>query len=363
MAAIDFAAAFDAYNAANQKVWKHDRSQSLGASEVFGCLRKAWFAKHGADKDPDASNSWGALKRGDLIEEYWVEPATRWYLETHFKTARLIWGGKRQRTLMDTVARLSATPDGLVIGADDDALSLYGIDSLGGSGCFNFEIKSIDPRVNLREEKGIHRGQTIVQMGLTREKTRYKPNFAVIIYVDASFFDDIDIFIIPFDQRSYDAAKVRAQTAFNAPNAADILPEGKIDGACDFCPYKIACAVANREATPEDGEATGNNTPAPLMRELELQLNEERELSQAKKKAEKAHKEAQEKLKEKLRDLNVKRVNCGDIKVSIAWVKGKVSYDVKAAIADGFDLSAYERRSEGHDMLRITEKGPGKDET
>ena len=363
MAAIDFAAGFDAYNAAHQKVWRHDRSKSVGASEAFGCLRKGWFGKHNAEKDPDASNSWGALKRGDLIEEYWVEPATRWYLETHFKNARLIMGGKRQRTLIDETARLSATPDGLVIGADDDALALYGVPSLGGSGCFNFEIKSVDPRVNLREEKAIHRGQTIVQMGLTRQTTRYKPNHAVILYADASFLDDINVFVIPFDQRTYDAAKVRAQQIFETKDPGDLLPEGKIDGTCDYCPYKIACAVASRELTPTDGEASGDNMPDFIMEEFAEALALEREAAAAKKEVERTHNEAKETVKHLLREVGKRRVQVGDLKASLSWIKGKLSYDIKAALADGVDLSAYERRSEGYDMIRITDKGPKVDET
>lgn len=363
MAAIDFAEAFDAYYAATPKVWRHDRSKTVGASEAFGCLRKSWFAKRNTEKDPDASESWGALKRGDLIEEYWVEPAVRWYLETHFKRGRLIMGGKRQRTLIDPKTGLSATPDGLVIDADDDSLQLYGIPSLHGTGCFNFEIKSVDPRVNLKEEKAIHRGQTIVQMGLTRELTRYKPNYAVIVYVDASFLDDINVFVIPYDQRTFEAAKVRAVQVFNEKDAANILPEGKIDGSCNYCPYKIACAVASREATPSDGEAHGGNMPEPIMREFEEALAQEREAASKKKGVEKAHNAAKERIKELLRDIGKKRVELGDMKASLSWVKGKKSYDIKAALADGVDLSAYERESEGYDMLRITEKGAKIDET
>ena len=363
MAQIDFAAGFDAYYAAHQKVWRHDRSKSVGASEAFGCMRKSWFSKNNADKDPDASESWGALKRGDLIEEFWVEPAMRWYLETHFPNTRLTMGGKRQRTLIDESVGLSATPDGLVINADDDALAAYGIESLGGTGCFNFEIKSVDPRVNLREEKAIHRGQTIVQMGLTRQLTRYKPNYAVILYADASFLDDINVFIIPFDQRTYDAAKVRAQRIFTEKDVAKILPEGKIDGTCEYCPYKIACAIASREATPDDGEASGDNTNDEVMEALAELIETEREAGRLKKKVEKDHSEAKERLKHMMRDVGKKRVILGDTKASLTWVKGKVSYDTKAMLADGLDLSPYTRTSEGYDTLRVTEKGVKIDET
>jgi hypothetical protein len=77
MAAIDFAEAFHTFVGANQKTWAHDRTKSVGASEAFGCLRKAWFSKHETPKDPEYKESWGALQRGDLIEQHFAEPAVR----------------------------------------------------------------------------------------------------------------------------------------------------------------------------------------------------------------------------------------------------------------------------------------------
>lgn len=362
MAELDFAQGFDDYIAAHQKTWKHDRKKSVGASEIFGCLRKAWFGKHDAPVDPSYKESWGAMERGNLIEEFHVEPAIRWYLENAFpdKGPRLTMGGKRQRTLIDTVSQISATPDGLVIGADDDALAKYGIPSLGGSGCFNFEIKSIDPRVNLKEEKSVHRGQTIVQMGLTREKMIYKPNFAVIVYVDASFLDDIDVFVVPFDQRTYDAAKERGRRVYDTKTPAEIMPEGKLDGSCKYCKYTHACARASKEATPTEGEATESNLPPALMDEIEKLLMEERRLKKEQVASEKAYKGVQEQLKEWLREIGVRRVSVGDIKATISWSKGRKSFNRKAAEEDGLDLSKYDQEGEGFDTLRVTERGSTK---
>jgi hypothetical protein len=383
MAEIDFHEAYDTYVKAHQKVWAHDRSKTMGASEAFGCLRKAWFSKHGTEKDPDHKDSWGALQRGDLIEQHFAEPAVRWFLENEFHDARLIWGGQDQKTLKAPDAPLTATPDGLVINADDDALALYGIPSLGGTGCFNFEIKSIDPRVNLREEKAIHRGQTIVQMGTTRETTEYRPNYAVIVYLDASFFDDIDIFVVPFDQQTYDVAKTRSRAAFDIKNPADIMAEGKVDGACEYCPFKLACARVSKVATPDKGEANMGNTPSKIMQEFEALVMAERSASAGKKALEKDHKEASEKLKMWFQEVGVKRAEVpGVVKASITWVKGRKSFDTEgmiqaikeaaklvAALEDAgldpadyidegvLDHEQYIREGEGHSRLSISEKG------
>lgn len=356
---LNFKSMFDDYVASHQKVWQHDRSQSVGASEAFGCLRKAWFSKHpDYPKDEDREESWGALQRGDMIENHFVEPIVNWWLKTKHPTARLAYGGKRQRTLVDTVSRLSATPDGLVTNADDDALAEYGIPSLGGTGCFNFEIKSIDPRVSLKEEKAIHNGQVQVQMGLTREKTRFKPNYAVIIYIDASFFDDIDIFIVQFSTDAYAAAKTRSRSVFEIKNVSDILPEGKIDGSCQYCPYKRACSIATGLATPTDGESNESDLPSALSSELEALISEERALSSEEKAIKEERAEASERLKQQFRELGVRRLQVGPFKASITWVKGRKTLDVEAMRADGVNVDKYYTQGNGYDMLRISEIGP-----
>lgn len=356
---INFEKGFDAYVKAHQKTWKHDRSQSVGASEVFGCMRKAWFGKHGTEKDTDHKDKWGALQRGDLIENHFVEPAVRWFMENLHGSARLVWGGKKQRTLID--GRLSATPDGLVIGVADDALAEYGIASLGGSGCFTFEVKSIDPRVNLKEEKAVHRGQVQVQMGLIRQKTMYKPNYAVILYVDASFFDDIDVFIVSYDQKAFEVAKKRAADVFSIKNVAEIFPEGKIEGGCEYCPFTVACSRATKNATPDDkaGESNKKNTALPLLDEFEQLARTERAASNAKKVAEAEAKEASERLKQWFRETGVRRAITADdgIKASISWIKGRKTYDIEAMRADGIDVDAYQREGEGYDRLNVSEKG------
>lgn len=363
MAAIDFHEAYDTYVKGHQKVWAHDRSKTVGASEAFGCLRKAWFSKNGGEKDSDHKDSWGALQRGDLIEQHFAEPAVKWFLENYFYDTRLIWGGDNQQTFKAADAPLTATPDGLIIDADDDALEIYGIPSLGTAedemGCFSFEIKSIDPRVNLKEEKSIHRGQTIVQMGTIRETTDYRPNYAVIVYIDASFFDDIEVFVVPFDQRTYDVAKQRARSVYEIKNVAEIFPEGKVDGACEYCPFKRACARASGLATPTSGEANASNTPLKIMEEFEAILREERTASAARKVTEAAYKSSSEKLKQWFRDVGVRRAEVpGLAKVSISWTKGRKSFDVEAMRAAGLPVDDFTKMSEGHDRLTVSEKGP-----
>src|ERR1035437_1861543 len=78
---LDFVSIFSEYIAANQKEWAHDRAKSVGASEVFGCLRQMWFRKFGEKNgfavDEDADEDWGAMQRGKILEAHFVVPPIR----------------------------------------------------------------------------------------------------------------------------------------------------------------------------------------------------------------------------------------------------------------------------------------------
>src|ERR1039458_4661284 len=126
---LDFDVMFKDSIDANQKTWKYDRMESVGASEAFDCLRKIWFVKLGVkfgfaqdeedEKDPE---SWGARERGNLLEEHYVVPAVRDHLPGN---AKLRMAGKQQETLF--LNKNSATPDGLIVGLPRNALKKYGI--------------------------------------------------------------------------------------------------------------------------------------------------------------------------------------------------------------------------------------------
>ena len=97
--------------AKNAHKWDHhDRSTTLGASEVFHCLRQSVYKKSGIPQDPEHVDNVGAMERGNLIEQHWIVPALLGNLPD---TVKLLWAGDDQRTLVED--RISATPDGLLI--------------------------------------------------------------------------------------------------------------------------------------------------------------------------------------------------------------------------------------------------------
>src|SRR4051812_7906785 len=78
-----------------QKIWAHDRSKTVGASEIGNCARQTWFSKNGVSHDPDYKVSWGALLRGIIIEEQFWVPALRSELPEYVK---LLYAYPEQKT-------------------------------------------------------------------------------------------------------------------------------------------------------------------------------------------------------------------------------------------------------------------------
>jgi CRISPR/Cas system-associated exonuclease Cas4 (RecB family) len=350
---LDFKGMFDSYAAKNQKAFSHDRSKSVGASEVFGCIRKAWAKKRGVVRDTGES-SWGATSRGDLIENYHIVPVFESELPEGYG---YIGAGQDQKTFVDEESQLSATPDGLIDGLSRDALKLYDIEDIE-SDCIVTEYKSVDPRVNLKEEKAIHRGQVITQMGLIREKTEFKPRYGVIIYVNASFLDDVKVYVVRFEEEVYEQAKKRAKLVFSANNPQDLRPEGKLNGGCQFCEFTSWCAkVTGNSMPPEGSKDKLSDQQKSILKTLAIAYTQ---TSQSLKEAETTKDELSEKIKETLRAFNVRKASdktSGDEwSVSYTFVNGRETLDKRAMEEDGIDLSQYTTTGNGYERLAVKTK-------
>jgi hypothetical protein len=323
------------YAKASQRLWAHDRSQSIGASEIGQCVRKNWFSKHGSPPDPAYADRWGAKKRGDLIEAFWVK-ALRGYLGKGI----LHYAGQYQRTFIDPESRLSATPDGLVVTEDE---------------CFTVECKSIDPRAKIEEAKPEHIFQCQVQLGLIRAQTRYQPTHAILCYIDASFLDESREFTITFDAGVFEQAKRRAAAIYAANSAEQLRPEGYIAGGaeCEYCAWRGSCSAMRAGQVPSRQEPVDDVAIGALMR---LAGNRARYKANAEA-LELLTREAEEEIKQVLRDYGTRRVNAGGISISWSALKGRPSWDwpaLRAAAEEaGLDLSEFETVGEPSDRLQI----------
>jgi hypothetical protein len=343
---INFAGMFKAFEAVTEKDWRYDRNASLGASEVFGCIRQAYFKKFGYEPDDDHEDDWGAAKRGDIIENNFAVPAVQAILP---KGAELIYAGEDQDTLR--IRRLSATPDGLAINLARDALAQLGIPDIE-SDCVVTEFKSFDPRAHIKEEKAIHRGQVQVQMGLIHELTDYKPMYAIIFYFNASILSDIRPYVVKFDPKVYQTAKDRSELVYATNEPADLPAEGKIDDACRLCSFTEECSIAQGLATPRNERRVDNTEVLDRVAEL-AKFYKDRKAAE-KEASQQAGETAQE-IKDLLRKHDTKKIVAQDgTSVSVSWCKGKKTLDRLAMEDAGIDTTKFEKEGNGYDRLNVS---------
>ena len=336
------------YVTSEKKVWAHDRTLTVGASEIGQCARKIYYMKTAERQDKTHVDRWGAAQRGNLIEQHLVVPALRKRFGKNY-----LWGGDEQRTFAK--GHLSATPDGLLIGIKPNALRHLGVkDKLLGT-CLLVEIKSIDPRAKIEKEKHVHKLQAQAQLGLVRLLTEYKPNYVLLIYVDASFHDEVKEFAIEFDPKVFATLQGRASLILEAKGAADLRPEGWIAGGqeCETCPFKDPCGI-ERHALPSEKFKPKPVAPQRVAEITDL-CKEAQAYASVRDANDAAYREQQEKIKERLREWDIRKVPGV---VTLSSVKGRESYDMnalkQAAEAAGIDVEKFQRTGEPTTRLTIS---------
>jgi hypothetical protein len=322
------------------------RAFTLGASDIGQCARKMFFAKHSGERDPGYVDTWGAALRGQIIEQaYWV-PALRARFGSDLKFV-----GDRQRQFKRGF--ISATPDALLTNASRDILAPLGIADIGAD-CLLLECKSVDPRVKLDAPKPEHRYQAIVQLGVVRETTEFQPNFCVLVYIDASFWDVVTEFVVDFDPGIYANAKARATKVLTANAASELPPEGWIASGkeCEHCPFTKACGIERRALPNGDGKADPQLTAE--IRALSIAYKACQADVDA---AEARLRASQHDIKERLRGKQLRRVAGDDFSVTWTPVKGRQGFGVKAlstaAAAAGIGVHEFETAAAPGDRLDV----------
>src|SRR5262249_13394092 len=151
---------------------------------------------------------------------------------------------------------LSATPDALLIACEDGEIADLGVPSLGGDGSVVLECKTIDPRARLDGPRLAHAYQAQVQLGLLHALTRYRPEYAVISYADATFWVTIYEHPIRRDTKVFEAAQRRAAQILTARSAHARPREGYIAGSreCEHCIFSHACGNVRASVPVQGGE-------------------------------------------------------------------------------------------------------------
>lgn len=243
---IDFKTATKSYLASRQKEFLHDRSQTIGASLIGRCARYIWAITHLKKEDfpPGTREANGFAARGDDIENTFAVPLIEHAVKNQLPGAELVWAGPGKQTTIEVQAwRLSSTPDGIVTKAPPDALKNYGIGDLL-SDCFPIEIKSFDPRIPKDSlPKQVHVDQLNAQMGLLNHHGVYKPKFGIILYVDASNYENQIIVPQLFDRIAFERQITRALAIYKSEGMEVLRPEGAMAGGreCQDCPIRDKC--------------------------------------------------------------------------------------------------------------------------
>ncbi|MEO5342198.1 MAG: hypothetical protein H7842_02470 [Gammaproteobacteria bacterium SHHR-1] len=307
----------------------HDRSQFLGGSEAYGCIRRSWFSKHDTPKNDGYTESWGHFARGHAIEDWAVDLIRKSYPQAQYH-----YTGADQTTLVHQ--NLAVTPDGLLV-LDGEAIVV--------------EIKSLDPRSNLDRPKPQHVFQAQLQIEMFHQCTEHRPEKAFLFYVNASDFSDLRLHPVERDEGVITAALNRASQVFNTADPLLLAPEGNLSDECKYCAWTQACGDALINHFPTDKlDALPADLEEDLAELIERRENIKAEIGECKQ----DQAVIDEQIKVLLRQHNIKAAKAEAFNISYALVSGRKSLDLEAVEAEGIDLTPFYK--EGKPSERLTVK-------
>lgn len=197
-----------------------DRSKYVTASEIHNCPRRIKYGKlHPRNSFPN----WGYAERGNLIEE-WAVKMLHHAMPPGYS---LMCAGDGQVSL--THGNQSGTPDGMLRTPDYKWITV--------------EIKSIDPRTNVKKlPKPSHVWQTMQNMDLMNECVG-PVVYGIIIYIDASNLQKRREYKVEWDDMLCDRMMAKAKTIIEAETPDELPAQGlHMERECDMCDYADKCS-------------------------------------------------------------------------------------------------------------------------
>jgi CRISPR/Cas system-associated exonuclease Cas4 (RecB family) len=217
-----------------------DRRNFVTASEIARCARQVFFDKkvmREGKYSPEEGTSkprqgYGYFERGHTIEAWFVDNLTR-----GLKAAvPLLFAGSNQRSFVR--GHQSGTPDGAFM--------------LSSTAFKVLEVKSIDPRkkVSMLPQED-HVWQCNQNADLLEHNLNRVCEGSLLVYINASDYEQINVFELPFDHDLAQRLEDRAKMIMTATAADQLEPEGVHKNACAFCPHTAACnEVVRSKITP-----------------------------------------------------------------------------------------------------------------
>lgn len=215
-----------------RKFDEEERAQYMNASEALTCIRKQWYHKHKAETD--GPENWGFARRGLHGEVYMVDRIRRTNTPTLFM-------GDDQVQIIDHELQMSCSPDGLIEAED-------------GKSWLGVEFKTIDPRTNRSKlPKPEHVAQLQISMAMFEKHREEFPELGslhisggLVVYMDASNYNDIVEHPVKLDVNALDKLASRAKRLLGAKTVGRLAREGKTNGGSECkqrCNFNKPCGV------------------------------------------------------------------------------------------------------------------------
>lgn len=323
---------------AARPIQSQDRASYLNASEAGTCIRKQWFAR--AYPDEAADQDWGYAYRGTHGEVYMVDALRAANVE-------LLFGGADQQRIMDDEYMIAGTSDGILIDHEIGALR-------------PLDFKTFDPRTrddNVLKSYHILQVQIVTQLWVEfrhlfpelEEFADWPIEKPLLVYMNASNFNDIRQFDVDPDPAVLERMRKRAERLFRTKQVTRLPREGKEQGGTECaqrCSFKDRCGVE----LPEAGEATvsraneGSRMSALVSEYLSIK-GDERDLKTR-------LEAAKEGIKQELLARKAKTLQVGKHTATLKMMPGRVSYDRKKMEADGA-FEKYAKIGNGFEQLEV----------
>lgn len=331
-----------------------DRYSVLSASETTKCIRSLYMEKaRPYDHEEPEQGNWGFAERGNSAEAWMVAQ-----LRKFFSPEELLFAGDDQRTFV--YGRLSATPDGLLKLEDGDYVYL--------------EIKSIDPRANLRgAPRPAHVAQVKQGMHILANGYDVKPSYGLVIYLNANDYSDMQQFVVKPDPSFVRAQDQKAKRLLDAvaktdrtnpdswyTTAALFSPEGLANGSndCTYCNFVHECGQMQSTKREDDKIAPPQFPTSVVPKATAVRLARFIDLHDQHKELTKAVDEFKAEVKTYMQSANTSAITINDREIVLRNVSGRVTLDRDALSGDGIDLSKYEKVGKPSLQLSVTAK-PG----
>lgn len=333
----------------------HDRSLTIGASEIEKCARAVAYKKSQTKQDEGYTESLGYAHRGNILEDNWFAPlATAWFASMG---ATLKHAGQAdQVSIVAEEVHASATPDGVAVNVPVKSLSeLKGGEKFKGGDLLN-EFKSIDPNVNVtRLPRPWHVGQVNYGTGLVRAATDYRPDHALLWYGNCSDVTKIHRYVVPFSRAKFKLQLERAAIIMKARKKPEQLaPEGKINGGmeCKTCPFSRRCLGFAAWVPKSESELRSRDRKrvSQLAQEIKQTEAEAETLAQTKR-------EKEARLKAMLTEIGVKSAELGAVRVNWRTTDGQSRLDTTKMLRvlkrDGYDEKDFRVKTKPGERLDI----------